>query len=117
MQRPELFIKDKEGQPVVPADWTDVRLLNAGTENAVNKDVYNLYKEFVDMVINLGADGIRADVATLKPAKFWKDLISYSRTKDHQFLWLAEASESWTTPVSEYAVFTQIGRASGRERV
>lgn len=106
MQRPELFIKDKEGQPVVPADWTDVRLLNAGTENAVNKDVYNLYKEFVDMVINLGADGIRADVATLKPAKFWKDLISYSRTKDHQFLWLAEASESWTTPVSEYAVFT-----------
>lgn len=58
------------------------------------------------MVINLGADGIRADVATLKPAKFWKDLISYSRTKDHQFLWLAEASESWTTPVSEYAVFT-----------
>lgn len=106
MQRPELFIKDKEGQPVVPADWTDVRLLNAGTENAVNKDVYNLYKEFVDMVINLGADGIRADVATLKPARFWKDLISYSRTKDHQFLWLAEASESWTTPVSEYAVFT-----------
>ncbi len=106
MQRPELFVKDKSGQPVVPADWTDVRLLNAGTENAVNKDVYNLYKEFVDMVIGLGADGIRADVATIKPAKFWKDLINYSRTKDHQFLWLAEASESWTTPVSEYAVFT-----------
>lgn len=106
MQRPELFVKDKSGQPVVPADWTDVRLLNAGTETAVNKDVYNLYKEFVDMVIGLGADGIRADVATLKPAKFWKDLIAYSRTKDNQFLWLAEASESWTTPLSDYAVFT-----------
>lgn len=106
MQRPELFVKDKSGQPVVPADWTDVRLLNAGTETAVNRDVYNLYKEFVDMVISLGADGIRADVATNKPAKFWKDLIDYSRTKDHQFMWLAEASESWTTPVSEYAVFT-----------
>ena len=106
MQRPELFIKDKSGQAVVPADWTDVRLLNAGTEDAVNKDVYNLYKEFVDMVIKLGADGIRADVATNKPAKFWKGLIEYSREKDHQFLWLAEASESWTEPVSEYAVFT-----------
>ena len=106
MQRPELFVKDKSGQPVVPADWTDVRLLNAGTEIAVNKDVYNLFKGFVDMVIDLGADGIRADVATNKPAKFWKDLIAYSRTKDPQFLWLAEASESWTEPVSQYAVFT-----------
>ena len=72
MQRPELFVKDKSGQPVVPADWTDVRLLNAGSETAVNKDVYDLYKGFVDMVINLGADGIRADVATLKPANFGK---------------------------------------------
>ena len=106
MQRPELFVKDKSGQPVVPADWTDVRLLNAGTETSVNKDVYDLYKGFVDMVINLGADGIRADVATSKPAKFWKDLIDYSRSKDHQFLWLAEASESWNDKVSEYAVFT-----------
>ncbi len=106
MQRPELFVKDKQGQPVVPADWTDVRLLNAGTETAVNADVYNLFKGFVDMVIRLGADGIRADVATNKPAKFWKDLIDYSRTKDHQFLWLAEASESWNDAVSPYAVFT-----------
>lgn len=106
MQHPELFVKDKSGHPVIPADWTDVRLLNAGTETAVNKDVYNLFKGFVDMVINLGADGIRADVATNKPAKFWKDLIDYSRLKDPQFLWLAEASESWTESVSPYAVFT-----------
>ncbi len=106
MQRPELFVKDKSGQPVVPADWTDVRLLNAGTETAVNKDVYGLFKGFVDMVIGLGADGIRVDVATNKPARFWKDLIDYSRMKDPQFLWLAEASESWTEAVSPYAVFT-----------
>lgn len=106
LQRPELFIKDKSGQPVVPADWTDVRLLYSGNEIAVNNDVYNLYKEFVDMVLKIGADGIRADVATNKPARFWKDLIDYSRMKDPQFLWLAEASESWTEPVSPYAVFT-----------
>lgn len=106
LQRPELFLKDKSGQPVVPADWTDVRLFNSGTELAVNNDVYELFKGFVDMVQKLGADGIRADVATNKPAKFWKDLITYSRLKDPQFLWLAEASESWTQPVSPSAVFT-----------
>lgn len=110
MQRPELFVKDKSGQPVVPADWTDVRLLNAGSENSINNDVYKLYKEFVDMVMSIGADGIRADVATNKPAKFWKELIDYSHLKDPQFLWLAEASESWTQPVSEYAVFTPYNR-------
>lgn len=106
LQRPELFVKDASGQPVIPADWTDVRLLNAGSETAINSDVYTLYKEFVDMVMDIGADGIRADVATNKPARFWKDLISYSRMKDPQFLWLAEASDSWTEPVSSQAVFT-----------
>ena len=106
LERPELFLKDKTGQPVIPADWTDVRLLNSGEEIAVNADVYNVYKEFVDMVIALGADGIRADVATSKPAKFWRDLIAYSRKKDPQFMWLAEASESWTKPVTNSAVFT-----------
>ena len=106
LQRPELFVKDKSGQPIIPADWTDVRLLDAGTETEINTNVYNLYKDFVKMVMDLGADGIRADVATNKPAKFWKDLIDYSRTKDPQFMWLAEASESWTEPVSEYAIFT-----------
>ena len=106
MQRPELFAKDKSGQPIVPEDWTDVRLFNSGDETAVNSDVYDLFKGFVDMVQKLGADGIRADVATNKPAKFWKDLITYSRRNDPQFLWLAEASESWTKPVAESAVFT-----------
>jgi len=106
LKRPELFIKDKSGQPVVPADWTDVRLFDAGNETAINNEVYNLFKEFVDMVFTIGADGIRADVATSKPAHFWKKLIDYSRSKDPQFLWLAEASESWTEPISTYAVFT-----------
>ncbi len=106
LQRPELFLKDKSGQPMVPSDWTDVRILNAGSESNVNRDVLSLYKEFVDMVTNLGADGIRADVATSKPAAFWKELIDYSRKKDPQFLWLAEASDVWTQPVAQGMVFT-----------
>ncbi len=110
LKRPELFVKDKSGQPVVPSDWTDVRLLNAGTEAVYNKDVYNLYKAFVDYMINLGADGIRADAASTKPASFWKDLIAYSHRRDPQFLWLAEASELWTKPVAQQAVFTPAGK-------
>ena len=106
MTRPELFVKDKSGQPVIPVDWTDTRLLDAGTESEINHNVFMEYKGFVDMVIGLGADGIRADVASCKPAKFWKELIDYSRKKDNQFLWLAEASDSWTKPVHEEAVYT-----------
>lgn len=106
MKRPEIFIKDKTGQPVIPADWTDVRLLDAGTNEKVNLDVYNMYKEFVDLMISLNVDGIRADVAPSKPYKFWKDLIDYSRKQDPQFLWIAEASDSWNEPISKYAVFT-----------
>jgi len=106
LQHPELFVKDASGQPVVPSDWTDVRLLNAGDENNVNPDVLNLYKEFVDLMQSLEVDGIRADVAHSKPAKFWKELIDYSRKKDPEFLWLAESSDSWKDAVSNKAVFT-----------
>ncbi|MBQ3819679.1 hypothetical protein II810_04450 [bacterium] len=105
LKRPELFVKDKSGEPVIPADWTDVRLLNGGDEQTVNSDVYSAYKSFVDMAIELGADGIRADVAPIKPAKFWEDLIKYSRTKDPQFLWLAEAYDN-QDKISDYAPLT-----------
>lgn len=106
LQRPELFVKDKEGQPVIPADWTDVRLFNSGTETQINQDVFNVYKDYVDMVIDLGVDGIRVDVAHSKPAKFWKELIDYSRKRDPQILWLAESSDSWKESVSPYTVYT-----------
>ena len=94
-ERPELFVKDFSGKPVSPLDWKDVYALNGGTESNVNRDVYELYKSFVDYVMLLGADGIRADVAQSKPAALWKELIQYSRTKDPQFMWLAESSEYW----------------------
>lgn len=106
LQRPELFLNDYSDQGVTPLEWTDVRLFNAGTENNINSAVYNLYKEYVDYVMSLGFDGIRADVATLKPAKFWKDLITYSRQKDPQFMWLAESSDAWKEPVDSKAVYT-----------
>lgn len=106
LQKPDLFVTSPNGEPVVPADWTDVRLLSTGTEDKIDANVYNLYKDFVKYMMALGVDGIRADVAHCKTMAFWKELISYSRQKDPEFLWLAESSESWHDAVSPQAVFT-----------
>ena len=106
LQRPDLFVLTPSGEPVLPSDWTDVRLLATGTEDKIDTNVYSLYKDFVKYMINLGVDGIRADVAHSKTMNFWKELILYSRTKDPEFMWLAEVSENWKEPISNYAVFT-----------
>lgn len=106
LTNPELFIKDKKQLSIVPTDWTDVRLLNTGKNNSLNQDVLNAHKSFVDMVIDLGADGIRADVATIKPSQFWEFIIEYARKLNPEFLFLAEASDSWREPPSKYAEFT-----------
>ena len=106
LKRPELFVKDDKNISIVPTDWTDVRLFNVGNNEKLNEDVLNEYKKFIDMVIGIGADGIRADVATIKPAKFWEEIISYARSKDKEIMFLAEASDSWREPPSKYAEFT-----------
>lgn len=106
LQRPDLFVSTPAGEPVVPSDWTDVRLLSVGTEDNIDSNVFSLYKDFVKYMMSLGVDGIRADVAHCKTAAFWKELIAYSRERDPEFLWLAESSESWHEPISPYAVFT-----------
>lgn len=106
LERPDLFVTTQSGEPVMPADWTDVRLLQTGNNEKVDVGVYNLYKDFVKYMMSLGVDGIRADVAHCKTALFWKELIAYSREKNSEFLWLAESSDSWHDAVSPYAVFT-----------
>ena len=106
LERPDLFVTAQSGEPVIPADWTDVRLLATGTENKIDVNVYSLYKDFVKMAMALGADGIRADVAHSKTALFWEELIAYSREKDPEFVWLAESSEVWHDAISPQAVFT-----------
>lgn len=105
MKRPELFKLDKNQNPVIPADWTDVRLLDAGTDSNINTDVYNMYRDFIRMALDLGADGVRADFASIKPYSFWKKLIDETRATDPQFLFLAQASKTDKSP-SNYAVFT-----------
>src|SRR5574344_684087 len=106
MQHPEYFAKDKNGNSIIPSDWTDVRLLNSGTQNEINQDTYNLYAEFIDMMFDIGADGVRADVAELKTPLFWKKLISETKSRDSQFLFLAEVYTKQGERPSEFAPFT-----------
>ncbi len=107
LEKPELFIKDKHGHTVYPADWTDVRLFKTvNPDGSLNKDVLNNYKKFADMALALGADGIRADVAAIKPYEFWKEFISYVRKSDPQFLFIAEASPDWSNPAEGYTTYT-----------
>lgn len=111
INRPDLFLLDENGEPDTPADWLDVRLFNVpDDEKLFNSDIFILHKIFVNNVINLGADGIRADVATIKPYIFWEELIKYARSKQKDFMFLAEASESWTEPASSKAYFTDYKR-------
>ena len=107
LKNPNLFVLNNDGSPYIPADWTDVRLFDVPNDKTVvASDIYKLHQKFVDNLIEIGADGIRADVATIKPYIFWKELIDYTRSKNKDFLFLAEASEIWTEPVSERAYFT-----------
>lgn len=106
LTHPEFFIKDKKQLSIVPTDWTDVRLFNTGNDEKLNQDLIDAHKKFVDMVLDIGADGIRADVATIKPYKFWVEIIKYTRERNPEFLYLAEASDSWREPPSKYAEFT-----------
>ena len=108
INRPDLFLLDDDGSPYIPADWVDVRLFNISdnSEKLLTSDIFILHKLFINYMINIGADGIRADVATIKPYVFWKELINYARSKKEGLLFLAEASESWTKPASDKAYFT-----------
>ena len=107
INRPDLFVQDENGEPYVPADWMDVRLFNVPNNDSLfNSDIFVLHKIFVNEMIELGVDGIRADVATIKPYVFWKELIKYTREKSPNFMFLAEASESWTEPASDKGYFT-----------
>ena len=107
LAKPELFITGTDGKPVTPFDWTDVRVFKASNpDGTINDGLYAQYKAYIDMVQKLGADGIRADVATSKPFDFWKNLIAYAKSKDSEFLFLAEASECWNEPLAANAPFT-----------
>lgn len=92
-ENPHLIAYDENGNPKVPQGWDDILAFKVweDEENRVlNKPLLDMHKGFIDMIQDIGADGVRADVARYKPPEFWQELIGYSRNKDPQFGWLAE---------------------------
>ena len=94
LRKPDWFERNKEGNSQIVADWTDVRQLK------IDENLVNNTKKFIDLMIELNVDGIRADVAAIKTPEFWKEIIEYAREKNPNFLFLAEASPDWSNPAS-----------------
>ena len=91
--RPDLRAEDAQGNPKTPEGWEDIRMFGPWADadkRILNPDLMKYHKDFIDMCLDLGIDGIRADVARAKPVEFWDELISYARSKDPEFGFLAE---------------------------
>lgn len=92
-EHPEMMAVGADGKEKVPKGWQDIRMFkpfeNEETRE-LNKDLLDMHKKYVDMCVDLGMDGIRADVGRAKPVEFWNVIINYSRAKDPEFGWLAE---------------------------
>ncbi len=94
LKKPDWFEHDENGESQIVADWTDVRQLK------IDENLEKNIQKFVDLMLDIGFDGIRADVAAIKPGEFWEKIIKYTREKNPDFLFLAEASPDWTNPSS-----------------
>ncbi len=91
---PELMAFGRHGEDKTPQGWADIRMFEPWadeTHRILNPKLYEMHRQYVDACIDLGIDGIRADVARAKPTEFWDKLITYSHTKDPEFAWLGES--------------------------
>lgn len=91
--RPDLRATDAEGKPKTPEGWEDIRMFDPWQDadrRILNPALVDYHKKFIDMCIDLGIDGIRADVGRAKPPEFWDIITSYARSKDPEFAFLAE---------------------------
>ena len=93
-KRPDLAAIDSKGFPKVPQGWEDIRMMEPWADEdkrILNKALLDEHKKWIDLIQDIGADGVRADVGRAKPVEFWDELIPYSRKKDPDFAWLAES--------------------------
>ncbi len=106
LRKPDWFEKNESNESQIVADWTDVRQLK------IDSNLIKNTKLFVDMVQDIGFDGLRADVASIKTPEFWSEIIRYARSKNPDFLFLAEASPEWTNPspstISHYSSIEEL---------
>lgn len=93
VNKPELMAIEN-GIPKTPQGWEDIRMFQPWDDEGkrtLNPALLEYHRQFVDMMIDAGVDGIRADVARAKPVEFWDIIIPYSRKRDPEFAWLAES--------------------------
>lgn len=91
---PELMAMGPDGKEKVPQGWQDIRMFRPFVNEAtreLNMPLLDMHKKYVDACIDLGLDGIRADVGRAKPVEFWDVIIKYSHAKDPNFGWLSES--------------------------
>ena len=93
LKHPEWMAIERDGLAKTPQGWNDIRMFQPWEDEGkrtLNPKLIELHKQYVDMCIDLGIDGIRADVARAKPVEFWDIIIPYSHQRDPEFAWLAE---------------------------
>lgn len=93
LEHPEWMAIERDGLAKTPQGWNDIRMFQPWEDEGkrtLNPKLLELHKEYVDMCVDLGIDGIRADVARAKPVEFWDIIIPYSHLRDPEFAWLAE---------------------------
>lgn len=91
--KPELMAHERNGLAKTPQGWYDIRMFEPWEDEGkrtLNPQLLEYHRKFVDMMIDSGVDGIRADVARAKPVEFWDIIIPYSHKRDPEFAWLAE---------------------------
>ncbi len=87
-EHPDFYIRDKNGSPVAPFDWTDVAKLNYSNKNLRKAMV----GEMQYWLKNANVDGFRCDVAAEVPVDFWNSAIKQLKQTKPVFM-LAEAWE------------------------
>ena len=91
---PDLMAYGRNGEDKTPQGWEDIRMFEPWADESLrtlNPKLLEMHKQYVDACIDLGIDGIRADVARSKPPEFWDILIKHSHKRDPEFGWLAES--------------------------
>ncbi len=94
LDKPELMAKERDGLAKTPQGWNDIRMFQPWEDEGkrtLNPKLLELHKKYIDFCVDMGIDGIRADVARAKPVEFWDIIIPYSRKLDPEFGWLAES--------------------------
>jgi len=92
-KHPDFYVKDKNGKPAIPYDWTDTRQLNY--KNVVMQDSMIAAMKF--WLVNANIDGFRCDVAWNVPGPFWRKCVD-QLSKGRSLFFLAEGDKPYLHP-------------------